>query len=110
MSVAPITDEQIEELVAIEAASTQGPWVWSIQPFESAEALAKWHDEMIAFGPSRSINGCTCPSHPNAKDGSVWSVNTGNGPSSENNARFISAIKQAFPHIIARLKAGCSCP
>jgi hypothetical protein len=108
-----LTDEQIANLDRLEREATPGPWPLGVSETTSPEEVAEHlrQNALMSPGPVAWLL-----LHPNDYNGEAKiqharaAASTGNGPTSEANARFLSAMRAAFRPMLDELRASRSAP
>lgn len=106
--VTAISDTELDEIEARANAATPDPWQIGItDPELDPVELFRQH---LALGATTDVWNVWCPEHPRTKgeyprpDHAVIAAITGNGPDSENNARFIAEARTDILKLIAALR------
>jgi hypothetical protein len=103
---APLSGEELDALAELEQEATPGPWEFGRPAVATeAEAVACF---LHAYrgGPEGSfwVNWVVDSTPVRPEDNSLYVAVTGNGPTSEANARFNSAARNALPRLIAQVR------
>ena len=99
-----ITNDMLDELTVIAEAATQDEWRWGHTGTETLEAACAWLIEAISKRDDPDLWMAFALDH----DGeTVTPAFTGNGPTSEANARYIVAAQPAnVVRLITEIKRG----
>lgn len=86
-----ITDADLDQLTACAEAATQDEWLFGHSGTTTLEEACAWMSEIISHCDSPDIWGVFCgdPDKP------AIPATTGNGPTSEANARYLAAVQPA---------------
>ena len=95
-----ITDAELDQLDAISKAATPGDWFLSTNPKDCD--IKELYDDLLKNSGGNALWFAT------VNNGEVCTAMCGNGPNSENNARFVVIARKAVPDLVQevrRLKA-----
>lgn len=91
-----VTKEELQAIQERAEKATPGPWEWA--RFDDSKEPIEWLREMLSYG-SGPVHGAWAPGHPLTRgthprpEHAVMPAITGNGPTSEANAKFIAAAR-----------------
>lgn len=98
--------ERLEEIRKRAEVATPGPWLWAL--FDEAKDPLEWIRECLSYG-SGPVHLTWCPEHPLTKgqhprpEHAVVPAITGNGPTSEANAKFLAAAREDIPWLLGQI-------
>lgn len=98
----PTTRKRLDEIAAREAKATEGEWLWTLtKQTTRAEVLAHF-TEIYDGGEEGPLHGCGVPAPGGTiEEGCLTTAITGNGPTSEANAKFICAAHNTdLPYLL----------
>ena len=105
-------EQELKQIEQITNAATPEPWDWAYREFDTPEEAREWLGKMLDYNSANLfINGAA-----HMEDGShappvledVWAfvmpMISGNGPTSEANAKFCCMARSAVPLLISEVK------
>lgn len=106
------TDEQLDEIEKYTNAATPPPWDWAGHEFTEIQEVKDWLCRMVQYNPDNlflhGVGHMLDGSHMPDSIDDVWAfvmpAITGNGPTAEANAKFLSVARQAMPDLVAELR------
>ena len=99
-----VTDAMLEELTLITEAATQDEWKWGHTGTETLEAACAWMTETIGKRDNPDLWMAFC-GDPDGE--TITTAFTGNGPTSEANARYLVAAQPINVYrLITEIKRG----
>jgi hypothetical protein len=97
----PFSENDFDELEALARAASQEPWQWGHSATETHEDAIKWATETIAASDATDLH-MVYYGNPEIEGDTRVVAYTGNGPTSEANARYLQAAQPA--HVLAMLE------
>lgn len=107
-----LTDEQLDEIEKYTKAATPPPWDWAGRSFETVEEVKDWLCKMVDYnaenlflhGVGHMVNGSHMPETVDDVWKFVMPAITGNGPTAEANAKFLSVARSSMPDLVAEVR------
>lgn len=97
---APVDRHDLARLRALCEAATPAPWVPAQFPESAGPAARHYFEELLSYG-SGEVFGAVVPiDGVPLSESALWTVITGNGPTSEANAALAIAARAALPDLL----------